>query len=191
MMKRHKSKPRGLRERGAILVEFVIVVPLFMTLVLGIFEIGKAWEANQTVVQAARGGARTAAQLGQNPLSDQQAVLAVVSTFGADFGDVQLIRIYQADANGDWSGSCSTAADNCNEYSGTAITNANDATNFDCSSPSKGSNWCPTVRNNSQRTAAYLGVYVEFTEQYQTGFFGGGTYTMSERTIMRIEPDAQ
>ena len=47
-------------ERGQALVEFAIVFPLLMLLVIGIIEFGRAWNAHQVVTDAAREGARRA-----------------------------------------------------------------------------------------------------------------------------------
>ncbi len=195
-----RRRPRQERERGAILVEFVIVIPLFMVIVLGIFEIGKAWESNQTVVQAARSGARTVTQLGQHSQADHQAVQAIMATFGNDQGDVQRIVIFEADANGDapsgcLSGSAPSGAE-CNVYGPAEFADIGDDSewadtdDWGCATGDHSDNWCPSDRNNQQRTAEYVGVRVEFVEQYQTGFFGGGTYVITETTVMRIEPDA-
>lgn len=192
---------RSNDERGAILVEFVLVIPLFMVLVLGIFEIGKAWESSQTVVQASRSGARTVSQLGTHSQADREALLAVASTFGADLGDIQRVVIFEADNNGDMPHpGCLNpnppSSAPCNSYGPTQIAAlANDSAFADpdgsgCSGGDYSDNWCPTDRDNNQRDATYVGVYVAFTEQYQTGFFGGGTYTLTETTVMRIEPDA-
>lgn len=198
-MRTRRSHRQG-EERGAILVEFVFVVPLFMILVLGIFEIGKAWEANQAVVQASRSGARTVSQLGTYARADQEALLAVVSTFGSDAADVTRVIIFEADSNGDMHPQCMTtpsasipSSRHCNRYDATDLANLNDPTYFASATSCSGgasAHWCPTARNNVQRNATYVGVYVEFEEQYQTGMFGGGTYTITEAAVMRIEPDA-
>ncbi|MBL8172046.1 MAG: pilus assembly protein [Acidobacteria bacterium] len=45
-------------ERGQSMVELAFVLPIFLGLVLGIIEIGRAWAAKQTLVLAAREGAR-------------------------------------------------------------------------------------------------------------------------------------
>ena len=47
--------------KGQALVEFAVVVPLLMLLVLGIFEFGRIYNAKLVVTQAAREGARRAA----------------------------------------------------------------------------------------------------------------------------------
>lgn len=45
---------------GQALVEFALVVPLLLVLVLGIVEFGRAWNAYQVITDAAREAARTA-----------------------------------------------------------------------------------------------------------------------------------
>jgi len=48
-------------ERGAEIVEFAFVAPLLITLMLGIFWVGRAFNTYQTITRAAREGARYAA----------------------------------------------------------------------------------------------------------------------------------
>ncbi len=45
---------------GQSLVEFALVAPLFLFVLVGIFEFGRAWNAYQVVVNAAREGGRVA-----------------------------------------------------------------------------------------------------------------------------------
>jgi Flp pilus assembly protein TadG len=50
---------RGMRaERGAVAVEFAILVPIFVLLVFGIADLGHAWYMKQLVSNASREGAR-------------------------------------------------------------------------------------------------------------------------------------
>lgn len=48
------------RRRGAAAVEMALVIPIFFTVVLGIFEFGRAMMVGQLVTNAAREGAREA-----------------------------------------------------------------------------------------------------------------------------------
>jgi Flp pilus assembly protein TadG len=48
------------RRRGQALVEFALIVPLLLLLVLGVVEFSRAWQVYQTITDAARDGARTA-----------------------------------------------------------------------------------------------------------------------------------
>lgn len=48
------------RDGGQSLVEFAIIVPILLALVVGIFEFGRAWNVYQVVTNAAREGVRLA-----------------------------------------------------------------------------------------------------------------------------------
>lgn len=48
------------RRSGQALVEFALVVPIFLLLVIGVIEFGRAWNLQQTLTDAAREGARRA-----------------------------------------------------------------------------------------------------------------------------------
>lgn len=58
---RRSGRPRS--ERGAIFVEFALVLPLLMSLVLGIYTGGQAYTNKIGVVEAVREGARYGASL--------------------------------------------------------------------------------------------------------------------------------
>lgn len=55
-----RRKQRDSR-RGAALVEFAVIAPLFMMLILGTLEIGAALRGSSVLFQSVRGGARLAA----------------------------------------------------------------------------------------------------------------------------------
>jgi Flp pilus assembly protein TadG len=59
------NRPRGggpscRDDTGAAALEFAIVLPLLLALVLGVFEFGRAWNIHQTITDTAREGARRA-----------------------------------------------------------------------------------------------------------------------------------
>lgn len=49
-----------MREDGQAIVEFALVAPIFLLLVFGVVEFGKAWMTYQAMTDAAREGARVA-----------------------------------------------------------------------------------------------------------------------------------
>jgi Flp pilus assembly protein TadG len=70
------------RDRGAAAVEFALLLPLLLLLVFGIIDFGRAINAQITLTQAARTGARLAA-LGQpNVVSATQAAATGLSPVG-------------------------------------------------------------------------------------------------------------
>ncbi len=71
-MSRRRSGPGG--ESGQSLVEFALVVPLLLLLLVGIIEFGHAWSMSQVINYSARQGARMAAVIsGQNNGSPSSA----------------------------------------------------------------------------------------------------------------------
>lgn len=46
--------------QGQALVEFALVMPLLLILIISVFEFGRAWNLHQTITDAAREGARKA-----------------------------------------------------------------------------------------------------------------------------------
>jgi Flp pilus assembly protein TadG len=64
MMNRRPSGGRDARDRGAAMVEFALLLPMLLLIVFGIIDFGRALNAQITLTQAAREGARLAA-LGQ------------------------------------------------------------------------------------------------------------------------------
>ncbi len=61
---------------GQALVEFALVVPLLLILILGIVEFGRAWNVYQVITDAAREAARSAVV--DNPVMTEDSVFAVV-----------------------------------------------------------------------------------------------------------------
>ena len=80
-MRRHRTaRPGdGRHDRGAVMVEFALVVPILMLLVVGIIEFGFAFSAQVSIQGAAREGARALA-LGE---SAGAVVAAVDSASGS------------------------------------------------------------------------------------------------------------
>ena len=186
-------------ERGAVIVELAMVVPILITLVLGMFEIGMAWSASQTVVQASRSGARTVSQLGTYGSADQQAVLAVISTFGDDVPAIQRIVVFDASSGADLPGGCDVAGaptGPCNIYRAADFALSGNPLHFDsngdlagCGASGVSANWCPDgSRSASQTTATEVGVFVEFEAERVSGFFGSDPFTITRTTVMRVEP---
>jgi TadE-like protein len=58
-----RALDRLRNRRGQSLVEFAVVTPLLLLLIVGLMEFGRAWNISQVVTNAAREGARKAAVL--------------------------------------------------------------------------------------------------------------------------------
>jgi Flp pilus assembly protein TadG len=58
MPRRHRR--RAGNRRGQALVEFALVMPILLLLILGLIDFARAWNVYQVITDAAREGARTA-----------------------------------------------------------------------------------------------------------------------------------
>jgi Flp pilus assembly protein TadG len=76
-MGRNLSGARKARG-GQSLVEFALVIPLLLLMVLGVMEFGRAWAMSQVITDAARQGARVAAILSDGLCGDTDSVRRVV-----------------------------------------------------------------------------------------------------------------
>ena len=84
------SVRRQLRgERGSNAVEFGLIVPLLLILVLGIVEFGHAFQVQGTLSAAAREGARAMA-LRNDPAQAKGAVRAAAGSLDPDITDAQI-----------------------------------------------------------------------------------------------------
>ncbi|MGB5994784.1 MAG: TadE/TadG family type IV pilus assembly protein [Candidatus Deferrimicrobiaceae bacterium] len=66
----------GKREKGQNLVEFALILPVFLLLVVGMAEFGRGWMTRNILTSAAREGARVAAIQPDSPTSITQGTLA-------------------------------------------------------------------------------------------------------------------
>ena len=102
--KRSRAEPaRPLARRGAALVEMALVLPLFLLVVLGIIEFGRAMMVCQMVTNAAREGARRAIlEDSTNTAVEQQVNDFLTSALNVSASDVTTtITITTAPGNED------------------------------------------------------------------------------------------
>jgi hypothetical protein len=191
------------RQKGQSLVEFTMIIPVLMTLVLAIAEFGVATGANMTLIEATREGARVGAILvsGANSFGcvgatgstsvDPQIIAAVQRVIespgsGINKNNVTSIRIYKADAAGndttgfynEWTlGSGGTIC-------GVALDFAPTTVNWPVTSTSR-SNTLPAGSIGVKITYGY-GLFTPLSSL--AGLFGTGKITMVDQTVMAFEP---
>ncbi len=68
------------RERGQAMVETAIVIPILLVLMVGIFEVGRAYETWQVLTNAAREGAR----MSVTPSSVEETTTALIRQYMAN-----------------------------------------------------------------------------------------------------------
>jgi len=200
---------RGERgERGQSLVEFALIVPVFMLILLGILEFGFAFDHAMTVNYATREGARSGSALARGNDTtmvcstsvdvDKHVIAAVQRVLDApgsqiDMARVAEIRIYRAAANGSQIGSQANIWAP-NPGGGPSV----DGTNLDFSPSSTGWNAC--TRDNTWTAGVApdsIGVSIDYSYEFTTplaaifGFFGpngAASLAIDDRTVMALNP---
>ena len=83
-------KKRMRNERGATAVEFAMIMPLLIVLVLGIAEFGRAFQVSGTLSAAAREGVRIMA-LQNDPAAARAAVRNAATSLDPGVTDAQIV----------------------------------------------------------------------------------------------------
>lgn len=175
-------------ERGQGLVEFALLVPLFLLILLGVLEFGLAFTHNLTLEYATREGARTGAALADGTGSDASCVTAAGTSRLLTAGDVDpliiasvqrvlespgsllnlanvtRIVIYKADANGR-----DTGAENIWTYTkgtGPPVPCQASPPNLDFTRTG-GSGWATSTRDFGD-TPDHVGVSITYNYQLTT-----------------------
>lgn len=185
-------------ERGAALVEIVVVLPLMILIVFGAIEFGAAWSNKLKVETAARAGARVGSNLGNERLADWtllQSVRSAVQQIGTS--NIAYVVVFKASAtNGAVPASCKTSPPSsqtglCNVYTGAqldSLTQTSFGGTTSCSGTSPDRFWCPLSRQDVQHlNPDYLGVWIVAKSPTVTKLFGSPLSVQSS-AVMRLEP---
>jgi len=84
MAHRRSIHTMAREDSGQALVEFALVVPIFLFLLLGIVEFARAWNIYEVLTDAGREGARNAVV--DNPLMTEDGVKAIIVEAGQRAG---------------------------------------------------------------------------------------------------------
>ena len=218
MTARKRSTPRERSgERGQGLLEFALVLPLFAVLLLGVLELGTAFSHETSLEYATREGARSGAALangggtlgcgaGQSPKASTvdaliiEAVERVLTSPGSPIilANVTQIRIYKATASGAEAGPVNVWVPPTPFVAGTGPIPADNTDHLDFNSTGvQGWGACSRVNTNPSDV---LGVSITYTYHFATGLTQvlsmigvttGPTWTMTDRTVMNVNPTAQ
>ena len=183
---------RGGGERGAVLVEAALVIPILVMLVVGIAEFGFGYKDRLTVQTATRTGARVGSSLGNDAQTDYNVLQGVKSALGSiATANIDKIIIYKsATADGAVPTNClsvGSQAGQCNVYTAANLSAA--STSFGCGSGALDTSWCPTSRSVDQAAGLdYLGVYIQVKHNFLSGFLGSRQVTLKDKAVLRLEP---
>jgi hypothetical protein len=196
---------RRLRGRGSVLLEAAACLQLLAVLAFGIVEVGFAFRDKLTENSSSRGAARVISNAGNAPSADYQGVLALRGAL-ASIPQAQIDRvvIFKADDSGNPTDpTClrtSVIAQHgvtnaCNVYSAAEIFNSA-AGDFGSSSNTKcsgtiDSKWCPAgrVRPTTSVPGDNVGIWLSLRYSTKTKLFSFTTITMTDKYVMRVEPE--
>lgn len=182
-------------QAGATLLETAIMIPLLLMLAIGLAEIGFLVIDHMAVANATREGARVGAAAGPyvdaNGVDDADTVIlrsVQQALCHIESGKATRMWIYSAEVDG----SLPTNTDLINVYAapvdGILDCNAGGAISFQCTVCP----WDPADRDNVPPILDDIGVMVEFEYNPILGIFPfTDTLTLSDRAVMRIEPDTR
>ena len=179
------------RDKGANLVEFAIVMPIILLVVIGILEVGVAFRDLLTVSNAAKEGVRVVAAMGDDPMSDCTVLTKTSAALGSSIslGNLVTIEIFKADAAGD------PTPGFVNVYTLPVGADPADCTEWSPNPVNVGSlAWSPLDRKVKTGPGVDLdiaGVRVTYTHNWITGFPPfSGSFVVDEATVSRLEPEA-
>jgi hypothetical protein len=184
LMRRARTRCGRRGERGAVVIEFAIILPLLITITFGIVEYSDAFHDSAITSDAARAGGRVGSALATTPgytTSIVDAVNAALSTLPAD--SPQELWIYKANANG-YPGAgtdFSSCASSCIKYVWNAATKS-----FNTGAP-QGGGWPASSHQVCTQPFDELGVYVKINHKFVTGLFGASV-TLTDHSVFRFEP---
>lgn len=97
-----QNRAAGTRaQRGAVAVEAAIIVPLVVSMLLGIIDLAMMLHSQVGLASAARSGARVASSEPRTPgFADHAASAALRSGLGVAWSEVEEIWVYRANASG-------------------------------------------------------------------------------------------
>jgi hypothetical protein len=208
------TKLRARNEAGATLVEMAIVIPIFLSLVFAIIELGLAFNTKLIVDDGVQSAARVGASIGNGLDADLYVLDELVENVQGlpnnGVGTLSHVDVYKVNADG----SPNLAAFNRYFYTWTDSPTGCDWTPCPKGSivdiPNKpewddyvggysGWAWKPEDRNVAVGNLDHIGVMAHFSHRFITGFLpiddplcdfpvGNPTNCWTEETILRLEP---
>lgn len=181
--------------RGQSLVEFALVVPLFMVLLIGIIEFSFALNALLAINFATREAALIAAEAGNAAGADCVILTKVEEAISApaDDGNISEVRIFKADKNGNQLSAnvyARSGSTTCTFAGGTTLTVPYSMVG--------GPGYAEAVRCNvlagcGSGGVDTIGVRIDYQYSWRTPLSGllslsGSGYSLTKANSMRMEP---
>jgi hypothetical protein len=199
------KKQRDSDDRGAAIVEFAIAIPLFVALLLLVFDAGLGYSASRSSSSAARSAARVGALAGDARNADFLALDALRSEYGnapaeGDDGGIVRIIVYRsapgdpATANGAPPAACASSSVEgiCNSYDASILESLTPETftttlladgTLTCAADAPDVAWCPLHRRADD--GSFLGVFISSVYDTTTGL-ESTSFNLQDRAVFAL-----
>lgn len=175
-----RSRRRRARDRGAALLEFALIAPLFFFVVFGGIEIGLLFRSHLAVEDASRTAARVASVERDNATADQ-AILERIEQLTRNLnGEVTKVVIFNAETL------ASEIPDDCLTASRADICNYYETTDGDVAALAAGT-LETALTDDQRRQFQNLGIYIEYEYQFVTGFFDSTTLNSTSVEVVELD----
>jgi hypothetical protein len=185
----------GHSEKGQAIVEFAMVLPVFVLLIVGLMEFSLVWNSRNTVLFASRDGSMLAAEGGSLDGTDCVVLQRVDGDVVSPSSQLRIleISIYWSDRNGNQIGTSQNVytrggSTSCSYPDGTTITVPYTLTTGNYLESSR----CSVLAGcgGGHTTVDTIGVRVTYRHFWVTSFvrFAGPSVTFTEASITRAEP---
>jgi Flp pilus assembly protein TadG len=182
-------------EMGQAIVEFALLLPVLVLLIVGIVEFALVWNSRNTVLFASRDGSMIAAEGGSLAGTDCVVLQRIESDVVSPSTALRLrsVTIYWSDRNGDQIGPnqnvyTRSGSTSCTYPDGNTITVPYTLTTAGYLESAR----CSVLAGcgGSHTTVDTIGVRVTYQHFWATSFvrFAGNSVTFTEATITRAEP---
>ncbi len=106
---RRSSRASSEKDRGAVMVEAIVILPLLILLVLGISEFGFIFRSTITIASTSRSAARVSSNVANDRGADYETLNTVIASLGSssiDLNDVEHVLIYNSTLEDDVPANC-------------------------------------------------------------------------------------
>ena len=182
-----RSRGRRDGERGAVLVETAILIPIIIMITFGLIEFSMVYQSSSTGAAAARAAARTASAEAKLPnyATDAAAAAATaLKTIGSD--EPVEMWVYKATTSA-IPDRTATRVSACAPRTASSTPGIPRVKKFDTASPG-GGGW-PYTSQQACDVSSWdsVGVYVKLSHKYLTNLFGA-SITLTDHAVFRLEP---
>ena len=97
-----KTRARWRNQRGAVIVETALAIPILLMVIMGSIEFGFAWEAKSATASGVRTGVLRAASIGDQPETDMRILQSIIGEIGTENVDrIEYVMVFNATGHTD------------------------------------------------------------------------------------------